>query len=163
MTTYSIDDLSRRDILKMSAVVGVASVVSTRFAFAQMPAQRTPDAGRSTPSGASPLSPSKVSLAASLAAVPSDMEEYRARVVVPPETADWLLGVCVVALRIVSTVFLGIALAEAFRLTYNTELLAVPGIFVGQPIIVGGIFISAYAILLNTGELASVACATWLR
>jgi protocatechuate 3,4-dioxygenase beta subunit len=43
MTTYSIDDLSRRDILKMSAVVGVASVVSTRFAFAQMPAQRTPD------------------------------------------------------------------------------------------------------------------------
>ena len=35
MATYSIDDLNRRDILKMSAMVGLVSVVSTKFAFAQ--------------------------------------------------------------------------------------------------------------------------------
>ena len=35
MATYSIDDLSRREILKMSAILGVTSVVSTKFAFAQ--------------------------------------------------------------------------------------------------------------------------------
>ena len=43
MATYAIDDLGRRDILKMSALVGIASVVSTKFAFAQVPAGRTPD------------------------------------------------------------------------------------------------------------------------
>jgi len=43
MATFSIDDLGRRDILKMSALVGIASVVSTKFAFAQVPAGRTPD------------------------------------------------------------------------------------------------------------------------
>ncbi len=43
VATYSIDDLSRREILKMSAMIGVASVVSTQFAFAQAALQRTPD------------------------------------------------------------------------------------------------------------------------
>jgi protocatechuate 3,4-dioxygenase beta subunit len=43
MATYSIDDLGRRDILKMSAMIGVASALSTRFALAQVPSQRTPD------------------------------------------------------------------------------------------------------------------------
>src|SRR5436190_5164703 len=43
MAIYSIDDLSRREILKMSLVVGTASVVSTRFALAQAALQRTPD------------------------------------------------------------------------------------------------------------------------
>ena len=43
MATYSIDELSRREILKMSLVAGAASVVSTRFAFAQATLQRTPD------------------------------------------------------------------------------------------------------------------------
>jgi protocatechuate 3,4-dioxygenase, beta subunit len=42
MATYSIDDLSRREILKMSAILGVTSVVSTKFAFAQAALQRTP-------------------------------------------------------------------------------------------------------------------------
>jgi protocatechuate 3,4-dioxygenase, beta subunit len=42
MATYSIDDLSRREILKMSAILGVTSVVSTKFAFAQATLQRTP-------------------------------------------------------------------------------------------------------------------------
>ena len=42
MATYSIGDLSRREILKMSAVLGVASVAATRFAFAQT-GQRTPE------------------------------------------------------------------------------------------------------------------------
>src|ERR1700738_2305627 len=33
--TYSIGHLSRREILRMSAILGVTSVVSTKFAFAQ--------------------------------------------------------------------------------------------------------------------------------
>jgi protocatechuate 3,4-dioxygenase beta subunit len=43
MATYSIGDLSRREILKMSAILGVASVSSTRFAIAQTAGQRTPE------------------------------------------------------------------------------------------------------------------------
>jgi hypothetical protein len=42
MATYSIGDLGRREILKMSALLGVASVVSTKFAFAQSALLRTP-------------------------------------------------------------------------------------------------------------------------
>jgi protocatechuate 3,4-dioxygenase, beta subunit len=43
MATCSIGDLSRREILQMSAILGVASVASTRFAIAQTAGQRTPD------------------------------------------------------------------------------------------------------------------------
>jgi protocatechuate 3,4-dioxygenase, beta subunit len=43
MATYSIGDLGRRDILKMSVMIGAASAVSTKFAFAQAAMQRTPD------------------------------------------------------------------------------------------------------------------------
>src|SRR5947199_62110 len=43
MATYSIDDLSRREILRMSAVLGIASAASTRFASAQMAGRRTPE------------------------------------------------------------------------------------------------------------------------
>lgn len=43
MATYSIDDLSRREILRMSAVLGIASAASTRFAIAQTAGQRTPE------------------------------------------------------------------------------------------------------------------------
>lgn len=42
MATYSIGDLSRREILKMSAMLGVASVVPIKFAFAQAALQLTP-------------------------------------------------------------------------------------------------------------------------
>jgi len=42
MATYSIGELGRREILRMSAIVGVTSVVSTKFAFAQAALQRTP-------------------------------------------------------------------------------------------------------------------------
>jgi Dioxygenase len=43
MATYSIGDLSRRrEILRMSALTGVASVISTRFAMAQAALRRTP-------------------------------------------------------------------------------------------------------------------------
>ena len=42
MATYSIGDLGRREILRMSAILGVTSVVSTKFAFAQAALQRTP-------------------------------------------------------------------------------------------------------------------------
>ena len=43
MATYSIVDLSRREILRMSAVLGIASAASTRFAIAQTAGQRTPE------------------------------------------------------------------------------------------------------------------------
>ena len=42
MATYSIGDLSRREILRMSAILGVTSVVSTKCAFAQAALLRTP-------------------------------------------------------------------------------------------------------------------------
>src|SRR5438067_4166811 len=42
MATYSIGDLGRREILKMSAILGVTSVLSTKFAFAQAALRRTP-------------------------------------------------------------------------------------------------------------------------
>ena len=42
MATYSIGDLSRREILKMSAMVGVAGAMSTNYAIAQAALQRTP-------------------------------------------------------------------------------------------------------------------------
>ena len=43
MATYSIGDLSRREILRMSAILSVASVASTRFAIGQTAGQRTPE------------------------------------------------------------------------------------------------------------------------
>jgi protocatechuate 3,4-dioxygenase beta subunit len=43
MSTYSIGDLDRREILKMSAILGLASVASTRLAIAQVAVQRTPE------------------------------------------------------------------------------------------------------------------------
>ncbi len=43
MATCKIGDLSRREILKMTAISGVASVVSTKFAIARAAAQRTPE------------------------------------------------------------------------------------------------------------------------
>lgn len=43
MATYSIRDLSRREIFRMSAVLGAASLVSTRFAVGQAAAHRTPE------------------------------------------------------------------------------------------------------------------------
>ena len=42
MATYSIGDLSRREILRMSAVLSAASVVSTKYASAQTALPRTP-------------------------------------------------------------------------------------------------------------------------
>src|SRR3982074_3860624 len=43
MATYSIGDLDRREILKMSAMRGLGSVASTKFAIAQVAVQRTPE------------------------------------------------------------------------------------------------------------------------
>jgi len=43
MATCSIGDLSRREILKMSALTGIASVVSTKFAMARAALRRTPE------------------------------------------------------------------------------------------------------------------------
>src|SRR3954469_13164945 len=43
MATYSITDLSRREILRMTAILGAASLASTRVAIAQTAGQRTPE------------------------------------------------------------------------------------------------------------------------
>jgi protocatechuate 3,4-dioxygenase, beta subunit len=43
MAICAIGDLSRREILKMSAITGVASAVSTRFAMARATLHRTPE------------------------------------------------------------------------------------------------------------------------
>jgi branched-chain amino acid transport system permease protein len=60
---------------------------------------------------------------------------------------------------VIATVFLGIALAEAFRLTYNTELLAVPGIFVGMPFVFGGVIVTQETIWVIAGALVTaLAC-----
>src|SRR5262245_19794732 len=42
MATYSISDLSRREILKMSAMVAIVGALSTNYAIAQVALQRTP-------------------------------------------------------------------------------------------------------------------------
>lgn len=65
---------------------------------------------------------------------------------------------------VIATVFLGIALSEAFRLTYNTELLAVPGMFVGMPFIFGGVFMTQETLWVIVGALViSVACVLLFR
>ncbi len=65
---------------------------------------------------------------------------------------------------VIATVFLGIALAEAFRLTYNTELLAVPGMFVGMPLVLGGIIITKEALWVIAGALmTALACVLMFR
>lgn len=65
---------------------------------------------------------------------------------------------------VIATVFLGIALSEAFRLTYNTELLAVPGMFVGMPFVLGGIFMTQETLWVIVGALViSVACVLLFR
>jgi branched-chain amino acid transport system permease protein len=65
---------------------------------------------------------------------------------------------------VIATVFLGIALAEGFRLTYNTELLAVPGLFTGPPFIVAGLIITRDTLWVIAGALVSaVACIVLFR
>jgi branched-chain amino acid transport system permease protein len=54
---------------------------------------------------------------------------------------------------IIATIFLGISLSEVFRLTYNTELLAVPDLFEGPPIFIGDIFITRSALWIIAGAL----------
>jgi branched-chain amino acid transport system permease protein len=56
---------------------------------------------------------------------------------------------------VIATVFLGIALAEAFRLTYNTELLAVPEVFGGAPFIIDGVYITQDALWIIAGALVT--------
>jgi branched-chain amino acid transport system permease protein len=65
---------------------------------------------------------------------------------------------------VIATVFLGIALGEAFRLTYNTELLAVPGMFVGAPFIYWGVIITRETLWVIAGALViAIACVVLFR
>ncbi len=60
---------------------------------------------------------------------------------------------------VIATVFLGIALGEAFRLIYNTELLAVPGMFVGAPFVVSRVFVTKETLWVIAGALVTaLAC-----
>ena len=65
---------------------------------------------------------------------------------------------------VIATVFLGIAIAEGFRLTYNTELLAVPSLFAGPPFRVAGVFVTRDTAWVIAGALATAfACIAVFR
>jgi branched-chain amino acid transport system permease protein len=65
---------------------------------------------------------------------------------------------------VIATVFLGIALSEGFRLTYNTELLAVPSLFVGPPFVLAGVFITRDTLWVIAGALlTALACIAMFR
>src|SRR5271165_2049715 len=65
---------------------------------------------------------------------------------------------------VIATVFLGIALGEGFRLTYNTELLAVPSLFSAPPFIVGGVFVTRDTVWVIVGALVTaLACIAVFR
>jgi branched-chain amino acid transport system permease protein len=65
---------------------------------------------------------------------------------------------------VIATIFLGIALTEGFRLTYNTELLAVPDLFTGLPIFFGEAFITRGALWIIAGALfAALSCIVLFR
>src|SRR5215831_5764933 len=57
---------------------------------------------------------------------------------------------------VIATVFLGIAISEGFRLTYNTELLAVPSLFAGPPLIVAGVLITRDTLWVMAAALACI-------
>jgi branched-chain amino acid transport system permease protein len=65
---------------------------------------------------------------------------------------------------VIATVFLGIAIAEGFRLTYNTELLAVPSLFAGPPFRVAGVFVTRDTAWVIAGALTTAfACIAVFR
>jgi branched-chain amino acid transport system permease protein len=65
---------------------------------------------------------------------------------------------------VIATVFLGIAIAEGFRLTYNTELLAVPSFFAGPPFRVAGVLVTRDTAWVIAGALATAfACIAVFR
>jgi branched-chain amino acid transport system permease protein len=65
---------------------------------------------------------------------------------------------------VIATVFLGIALSEGFRLTYNTELLAVPALFTGPPFVVSGLIITRDTAWVIAGALVTaLACIILFR
>lgn len=99
---------------------------------------------------------------------------WLAYLVIPPTIGLVAAGVEFVVLRrlrradmftmVIATVFLGIALSETFRLTYNTELLAVPELFTGDPFIVASVFITRDTIWIIAGALiTAVACVLLFR
>jgi branched-chain amino acid transport system permease protein len=59
---------------------------------------------------------------------------------------------------VIATIFLGIALAEGFRLTYNTELLAVPSMFAGPPFVIAGIFVTRDTLWIIAGLAVALTC-----
>ncbi len=99
---------------------------------------------------------------------------WAAYLLIPPAIGEVAGGIEFLILRplrqadmftvVIATVFLGIALAEGFRLTYNTELLAVPSLFAGPPFIVGDVFITRDTLWVIGGALAAaIACVVLFR
>jgi branched-chain amino acid transport system permease protein len=99
---------------------------------------------------------------------------WLAYVITPPVVGSIAAGLEFTILRrlrsadmftiVVATIFLGIALSEGFRLTYNTELLAVPDLFAGPPIFIGDIFITRGALWIIVGALvAAIVCVMLFR
>jgi branched-chain amino acid transport system permease protein len=65
---------------------------------------------------------------------------------------------------VIATVFLGIALSEGFRLTYNTELLAVPTLFAGPPFVVSGLIITKDTVwVIASALVTALACIVLFR
>jgi branched-chain amino acid transport system permease protein len=54
---------------------------------------------------------------------------------------------------VIATVYLGILLSEAFRLYYKAELLAVPGVFAGMPLIIADAAITRETMWVVAGAL----------
>jgi branched-chain amino acid transport system permease protein len=52
---------------------------------------------------------------------------------------------------IITTIFVGVALSETFRLTQNTEMLAVPATFIGPPIFIGHLIVTLDALWVLSG------------
>lgn len=99
---------------------------------------------------------------------------WLAYVIAPPVVGSIAAGLEFTILRrlrsadmftiVVATIFLGIALSEGFRLTYHTELLAVPDLFTGPPIFIGDIFITRGALWIIAGALVTaIVCVMLFR
>jgi branched-chain amino acid transport system permease protein len=65
---------------------------------------------------------------------------------------------------VIATVFLGVVISEGFRLTYKTEILAVPSTFTGAPFFIGPVILTQDALWTICGAIVvSAACIAIFR
>jgi len=149
---------------KLSGAPPLLSCVVRRPEGAWMRAELPPPVVQVTPAGFSWtafFAFMTIALAASLAAVPSDLDEFRASGQVPPEAPGWLLGAFAVALRMV---FSGIGIGSG--------LLLAPKVGLGRSVVrswsrdsptTGGTFTAVVAIPLVAGFSVGLLAFGWLR